>query len=186
MVCYCIAKRGGRWREDSIHSRRDIKRQTGRRKERHRVQRVSAAVPVEWQRSLFSLLFALFKSMVTESLLLSLSFFSSLSCSSALSLSLSVCTSSREAEAALALFLSLLELVITAEGAMVVVEFLRERESYRGRERGREVQVKQDENKIQWSRVEYSAVQWSIAEQPRHNASCHIATRYRYNTEGST
>lgn len=94
---------------------------------------MSAAVPAEWQRSFFSLLFALFKSMVTESLLLSLSFLSSLSCSSALSLSLSVCTSSREAEAALALFLSLFELVITAEGAMVVVEFLRERE--RGRER---------------------------------------------------
>ena len=115
--------------QEGTQGGRDIKGQTGRRKERHRVQRVSAAVPVEWQRSFFSLLFALFKSMVTESLLLSRSFLSSLSCSSALSLSLSVCTSSREAEAALALFLSLLELVITAEGAMVVVEFPRERES---------------------------------------------------------
>jgi hypothetical protein len=94
----------------------------------------SRAVPKELVRSFFSLLFLLSESVV-ESLTLSLSLLPSFSLSlsfilplssSALSISLSVCTSSREADAAFALFLSLFELVITAEGAMVVVEFLRD------------------------------------------------------------
>jgi hypothetical protein len=101
----------------------------------------STAVPEDSKMIFFSLLFLLCKSIIESlplslplyfSLSLSLSSILSLSFSSALSLSLSACASSMEAEATLALFLSLFELVITAEGAMVVVEFLKE---IRGRER---------------------------------------------------
>jgi hypothetical protein len=95
----------------------------------------SRAVPKELVRSFFSLLFLLSASVIESlplslslhpSFSLSLSFILPLSFSSALSISLSVCTRSREVDAAFALFLSLFELVITAEGAMVVVEFLRD------------------------------------------------------------